>query len=91
MLMQEFDARHTAKNIASTHAYASLMRFLHENSKGAVVRIFSLVGSSTYHDVTPMEPDELKIDNHTHAEKFRPKLEEKESYFGLRPEQYIHL
>lgn len=91
-MMQEFDARHTAGTIAANVDSSALRRLSDEYVTDAVVRIFSLAGSATYHNVTPVEPEALKIDNHTHAEKFaKPAPPDEELYFGLRPEQYVHL
>lgn len=92
VLMQEFDARHSASMIAANVDSTALRKLSDEYVTDAVVRIFSLVGSATYHNVTPSDPDGLKIDNHTHAEKFaKPEAADGELYFGLRPEQYVHI
>lgn len=93
--MLEVDARHTAETLASNLNTESLRDLSGPYIYQALVRIFSLEGSATYHNATPVDPDELLIDNRTHSQavledsgQAQPELE---TYFGLRPESYVRI
>lgn len=91
VLSIEVDIRHTAETLAASVNTDSLRRLSGERLASALVRIFSLDGSATYHDMTPQDADVLAIDNRTHSQvvdkgdkAFEP------SYFGLSPSTYVH-
>jgi len=93
----EFDARHTAETIASSLDAGSLGRVAQMYAALCLVRILSLEGSATYHNVTPCVPAaELPIDNRTHREVVNDskpvdsKSPEESTYFGIKPNQYVH-
>jgi hypothetical protein len=95
VVIMEFDSRHTAESIASSLDTVPLHHASETHAASYLVRILSLEGSATYHKATPCVPVELRIDNRTHREVFsdrkRPdsKLPEP-SYFGIKPNQYVH-
>jgi hypothetical protein len=95
VVIMEFDSRHTAETIASSLDTVPLQPALETHAASYLVRILSLEGSATYHKATPCVPVELPIDNRTHREvvsdRKRPdsKLSEP-SYFGIKPNQYVH-
>lgn len=95
VLIMEFDARHTAETIASSLDAAPLQAASQTYAASYLVRILSLEGSATYYNVTPYVPVELSIDNRTHREvvsdRKRPDSRPPEhSYFGIKPNQYVH-
>lgn len=93
--MLEVDTRHTAETLASNLNAESMRNLSGPNIEQALIRIFSLTGSATYHDMTPVDPAELPIDNRTHnqavLEDSGQVEPESETYFGLRPESYVHI
>lgn len=95
IFMLEVDARHSAETLASNFGTESLRDLSGPHVEQALVRIFSLMGSATYHDMTPVDPAELPIDNRTHSqavlEDSGQAEPEVEPYFGLRPESYVHI
>lgn len=95
VLMLEVDTRHTADTLASKLNVQSLRDLSGPHIEQALIRIFSLEGSATYHDMTPVDPADLPIDNRTHSQAVREdsgQIEpETETYFGLRPESYVHI
>jgi hypothetical protein len=97
VLITEFDARHTAETIASGLDIESLCYVAEMHAASCLVRILSLEGSATYHNVTPRVPAALlPIDNRTHREAVSDKEPqdtkppEESSYFGIKPNQYVH-
>jgi hypothetical protein len=89
ILMQEFDSSHTAESLAANVDIASLRWLLGDITAEATVRILSLDGSATHHNMTPNGLADLKIDNRTYAETVSDGTQ-RETYFGLRPEPYVH-
>jgi hypothetical protein len=95
VLVMEFDAHHTAETIASSLDTRALRHAAEMHAASCLVRILSLEGSATYHNVTPCVPVELPIDNRTHREAVggRKRLDSKSpepTYFGIKPSQYVH-
>jgi hypothetical protein len=96
VLIMEFDARHTAETIASSLDTSSLCYVAEMHAASCLVRILSLEGSATYHNVTPCVPAALlPIDNRTHREvvsdsKPQDGKSPEASYFGIKPNQYVH-
>jgi hypothetical protein len=95
VLTMEFDTRHTAETVASSVDTMSLRHAAEMHAASCLVRILSSQGSATYHNATPCVPVELPIDNRTHREAVGdgkpPDSELQEpSYFGIKPNQYVH-
>jgi len=91
VLLMEVDTRHTAETLASSLNTDSLRKLSGERLASALVRIFSLDGSATYHDMTPQDADVLAIDNRTHSQVVGKEDKASESsYFGLSPSAYVH-
>lgn len=86
----EVDTRHTAETLASSVNTDSLRKLSGERLASALVRIFSLEGSATYHDMTPQDADVLAIDNRTHSEFVDKDKTPEPEYFGLSPNSYVH-
>ena len=89
-LLMEVDTRHTAETLASNLNTDSLRQLSGERLASALVRIFSLEGSATYHDMTPQDVDEGAIDNRTHSEIHEKSTTPEDTYFGLSPSAYVH-
>jgi hypothetical protein len=89
-LLMEVDTRHTAETLASNLNTDSLRQLSGERLASALVRIFSLEGSATYHDMTPQDADECAIDNRTHSEIHDRSTTPEDTYFGLSPSAYVH-
>ena len=89
-LLMEVDTRHTAETLASSVNTDALRELSGERLASALVRIFSLDGSATYHDMTPQEVDELAIDNRTHSQIHDKDKTPEPEYFGLSPSAYVH-
>jgi hypothetical protein len=70
-LMMEVDLRHTAETLASSVNTDALRKLSGERLASALVRISSLDGSATYHDLTPQDADMLATDNRTHSQVLR--------------------
>jgi hypothetical protein len=89
-LMMEVDTRHTAETLASSVNTDSLRKLSGERLASALVRIFSLDGSATYHDLTPQDADVLAIDNRTHSQVLHNNKTPEPEYFGLSSSAYVH-
>lgn len=90
VLLMEVDTRHTAETLASGLNIDLLRKLSGERLASALVRIFSLDGSATYHDMTPQDADVLAIDNRTHDEVHSNDKTPEPEYFGLKPSAYVH-
>jgi hypothetical protein len=95
VLTMEFDTRHTAETVASSVDTMALRHAAETHAASCLVRILSLVGSATYHNATPCVPVELPIDNRTHREAVgdgKPTDDQppEPTYFGIKPNQYVH-
>jgi hypothetical protein len=89
-LLMETDTRHTAETLASSVDTDSLRRLSGQNIASALVRVFTLEGSATYHDMTPRDAGEACIDNRTHDGVLEGDRASEPTYFGLSPESYVH-
>jgi len=89
-LLMEVDTRHTAETLASSLNTDSLRKLSNQRLASALVRIFSLDGSATYHNMTPQDGDDLAIDNRTHSEVIDNNKTPEPEYFGLSPKSYVH-
>lgn len=89
VLIMEFDTRHTAETIASSLDMGSLRHATDLHAASCLVRILSLEGSATYHNITPYIPAELPIDKRTHNEAVNGRPPEP-PYFGLAPHKFVH-
>jgi hypothetical protein len=89
-LLMETDTRHTAETLASSVDTDSLRRLSGRNIASALVRVFTLEGSATYHDMTPRDADEVCIDNRTHDGALEGNRASEPTYFGLSPKSYVH-
>lgn len=90
-LLMEADTRHTAETLASSVDIASLRQISGGDVTSALVRVFSLEGSATFHDMTPQDADKLPIDIRTHDETIDNDNPPEPEYFGLSPNAYVHL
>jgi hypothetical protein len=88
-LLMETDTRHTAETLASSIDTKSLRRLSGEQIASAVVRVFSLEGSATYHNMTPRDADQATIDNRTHDGALEGDRTSEPAYFGLSPKSYV--
>ena len=90
-LLMEVDTRLTAETLASSLNTDSLRKISGERLASALVRIFSLEGSATYHDMAPQDVVGSAVDNRTHSEIVddKPKTPEP-TYFGISPSSYVH-
>lgn len=68
----------------------ALRKLSDERLASALVRIFSLEGSATYHNMTPQDAVDLVVDNHTHREAVDDNKTPEPEYFGLSPNSYVH-
>jgi hypothetical protein len=89
-LLMETDTRHTAETLASSVDTESLRRLSGQHIASALVRVFTLEGSATYHDMTPREADEASIDNRTYDGALEGDRASEPTYFGLSPKSYVH-
>lgn len=89
-LLMEVDTRHTAETLSSSLNTESLRQLSGGYVASALVRIFSLDGSATYHDMTPQDVDEFPIDNRTFNEVIDNNQTPEPEYFGLSPNSYVH-
>jgi hypothetical protein len=87
---QEPQDGHTAEMLASSVNTDSLRKLSGERLASALVRIFSLDGSATYHDLTPQDADVLAIDNRTHSQVLHNNKIPEPEYFGLSSSAYVH-
>ena len=89
-LLMEVDTRHTAETLASSLDTDSLRKLSNQRLASALVRIFTLDGSATYHNMTPQDVEENAIDNRTHGEAVDNNKTPEPEYFGLSPQSYVH-
>ena len=89
-LLMEVDTRHTAETLASSLDTDSLRKLSNQRLAFALVRIFTLDGSATYHNMTPQDVEEHAIDNRTHGEAVDNNKTPEPEYFGLSPKSYVH-
>ena len=89
--MMEVDTRHTAETLASSVKTDALRKLSGERFASALVRILSLEGSATYHNMTPRDVYKIAIDNRTYSEILDDNEKAQEpSYFGVKPSSYVH-
>lgn len=89
-LLMEADTRHTAESLASSVDTESLRRLSGQHVASALVRVFSLEGSATYHDMTPQDVGDALIDNRTHDQVIDKSPPVEDTYFGMSPSSYVH-
>ena len=90
VLLIEVDYRHTAETLASSLNTDSLRKISGERLASALVRIFSLEGSATWHDMTPQDADECAVDNRTHSQVLDNNKTPEPTYFGMPATAYVH-
>jgi hypothetical protein len=89
-LLMEVDTRHTAETLAASLNTDSLRKLSGERLASALVRIFSLDGSATYHDMMPQDGDQCAVDNRTHSQVLDNNQTPEPAYFGMPATAYVH-